>query len=231
MPVEIPTTEIIQRVFAITPDQSGCGSSLGYATNQAFYLITAAHVLGGMEHAKKSSLYIFKNDEWLRVEATPFYVAKRPYQEGDIDIAVVKTQLKSSPSNLTLSLGGAMMGQDAHFLGFPYFGGSINHKGTEFNENFPIPFVKKAVISAIHNPIIFLDGHNNPGFSGGPVVFYDYQEKKKKIAGVVSAYLTQTGEINKIETATRDFYRENSGIGIAYNIEYANKLIKEIDAY
>jgi hypothetical protein len=34
------------------------------------------------------------------------------------------------------------------------------------NRNFPLPFVKKALLSAMANGYYYLDGHNNPGFSG-----------------------------------------------------------------
>ena len=104
-------------------------------------------------------------------------------------------------------------------MGFPYFG-AIKSGCEEFNRGFPIPFVKKAIVSAINNPVIYLDGHNNPGFSGGPLVFWDYAEKRRKIMGVISGYYP-----HRIPGTD---YPENSGIGIAYNIQYAKDLINTV---
>jgi hypothetical protein len=42
---------------------------------------------------------------------------------------------------------------------------------------FSVPLIKKAIISAtVHEhgaTVLLLDGHNNPGFSGGPIVYRD----------------------------------------------------------
>jgi hypothetical protein len=55
-----------------------------------------------------------------------------------------------------------------------------------------LPFVKKAIISAydVVNGINiwYLDGINNPGFSGGPVVFNRHGSTDWHVAAVVSAY-------------------------------------------
>jgi hypothetical protein len=228
MAIEVPTSEIIQRVFAISPDGKSCGSALAYPVNGTFHFITAAHVLEGMPQGKNNNLYMFKENQWRQLDVIPYYVEQRPYREGDIDLAIVKTQIPVSEKEPTINLSPANMiiGQDVYFLGFPYFGGGINHRPEAFNEGFPLPFIKKATLSAMHHPVIYLDGHNNPGFSGGPVMFWDHQEKKRKILGVISAYLTQSGEIKKIETSAKEFYRENSGIGIAYNINLITDLIE-----
>jgi len=66
-----------------------------------------------------------------------------------------------------------VIGQDVFFLGFPYNYDSLLQQ-SPFG-NTPIPFVKKACMSAIiksgEDILLLLDGHNNPGFSGGPVCF------------------------------------------------------------
>ena len=61
------------------------------------------------------------------------------------------------------------LAQDVYFLGFPF--GMSTDIG-DLNLNFPLPFVKKAILSAFGKDegLVLLDGHNNPGFSGGPVV-------------------------------------------------------------
>ena len=42
--------------------------------------------------------------------------------------------------------------------------------------------------------VLLLDGHNNPGFSGGPVLFKDRLksgDNKYHLIGVISAYVNQ----------------------------------------
>ncbi len=60
------------------------------------------------------------------------------------------------------------LSQDAFFLGYPF------GMGTYIHEVQAWAFVKKGIISSFGKlggvRRIFLDGMNNPGFSGGPVV-------------------------------------------------------------
>lgn len=62
-----------------------------------------------------------------------------------------------------------------YFLGFPFGKLFSDVKFEKANERYSLPFVKKATWSASapagDGAVIFLDGHNNHGFSGGPIVF------------------------------------------------------------
>ena len=75
---------------------------------------------------------------------------------------------------------------------------------------------------------IFLDGHNNPGFSGGPVVITNLGNESKhkmRIIGVISAYLN---EEKVIKTPYGDFKnRENSGIVVSYAFDHVFEIIKK----
>lgn len=231
MTFNFPIREIIQRTCAVRVSaETGSGSSLAYPMNGFYYLITASHVLGDLPHGKENNIELLKDDKWHSIVSTPYYYAKRPHQDNDIDVAIIKTSIpvQVAESQLLLTSKNCFVGQDVFFLGFPYLGTSIEYKAKEINSGFPFPFIKKATLSAFDDPIIYLDGHNNHGFSGGPVAFYDYKENKHKILGVISAYLTHRGEIKRIETATKDFYEENSGIGIAYDIRFAVDLLEQI---
>lgn len=101
------------------------------------------------------------------------------------------------------------------------------------NRGFPIPFVKKGIISSfitdsLGTTQIFLDGHNNPGFSGGPVVvtnFGNETKHKMRIIGIVSAYLNE----NKItKTPIGDFVnKENSGIVLTYAFDHVFEILEK----
>ena len=97
----------------------------------------------------------------------------------------------------------ALLGDEGFFMGFPY-GLSTSDRGNT-NAGFPLPLLKKAVFSgnSLMNDIyvLLLDGHNNPGFSGGPVLFKDRLksgDNKYHLIGVISAYVNQKNEMTVI---------------------------------
>ena len=56
--------------------------------------------------------------------------------------------------------------------------------------------MKHGILSALYfSPknydILYIDGINNPGFSGGPIVIVDKSSRMQKIIGVVSGYRPQ----------------------------------------
>lgn len=61
------------------------------------------------------------------------------------------------------------MSEEVFFLGYP-FGLSFDIGAAGWGH--PLPLVKRATLSAfkLDEGLLLLDGHNNPGFSGGPVV-------------------------------------------------------------
>jgi hypothetical protein len=92
-----------------------------------------------------------------------------------------------------------------------------------------MPFVKKAILSAMstENEVehLFLDGHNNPGFSGGPVVFKTHGSNDLKVAAVISGYRYTEGPVFSDGSAMPLVYRYNTGIIVAHSIRIATDLI------
>ena len=89
---------------------------------------------------------------------------------------------------LEATADGITVGQCVYFLGFPLgMMGSAN----DINNSFPIPLVKSGVLSGLcGTPLweLLVDGHNNPGFSGGPLVFSPPRERDFRVAGVITVY-------------------------------------------
>jgi S1-C subfamily serine protease len=149
------------------------------------YLITAKHVIASLK-TPEDVIEIRKGDQWIPL------TVKVLRCDDPIDIAVLVP-----PSQLTVTfsleptLKDIRFGQDVYFAGFPY---GMFTSGQNVNATFPIAFVKKAIMSASMNQngatTIFLDGHNNPGFSGGPIVYRDLDQSNFvfKLAGVVAGY-------------------------------------------
>lgn len=111
-------------------------------------------------------------------------------------------------------------GMEVYFYGFPLGDLGTQALGIRF------PLVKKAIVSGWvkHNGLnkILLDGYNNLGFSGGPVVAYDTSSKKMCLVGVVSAYIPEPVSI-KYKGHTLSV-NENSGIIICYGRHYIEEL-------
>ncbi len=192
-------------------------------------IITAKHIVEGLAEKQSAQIEFFNGNNFERLLAIPYFC------EGDIDIAILQTgQKHATPeTGLELGCGNLLVGQDTFFLGFPYFQGNIRYQSESINSGLPFPLVKKAACSGFYKDYFYLDGHNNPGFSGGPVVFNDVEHHKQKICAVISSYVTHAGELARVgvvETENADgfVYGENSGIIEAYKIEHAINLITNV---
>lgn len=144
------------------------------------YLITAKHVVAGL--GDEGRIDIFINNNWKQLKVKIFRCA------DPVDIAVL-----IPPYQLTVAFplsinGGVYYGQEAYFLGFPF---GIRTPASGVNGPYPIALIKRGTVSSIEkiNPVgnatrILLDGYNNPGFSGGPIVYRD-MDKPGYVMGVI----------------------------------------------
>jgi len=204
-------------------NQLGTSFLIDYKSNQ--FLVTARHLFPNAVHKTIISFKILKDTSWVTLNATVL-ISDTP----QIDIAI----LQLDPSNYLPnpfsfdSPSDNVLGDGGYFLGFPF--GLKNDDLGKVNYGFPFPLVKKVTFSGaiIKNgiSILLLDGHNNPGFSGGPVVFMDrFSTPKNKwfIAGVVSAYVNQNKQM--ITPLGVLNYDENSGIIIAISSTHIISII------
>lgn len=210
----------LQRTFRIQHG-SGCGTSFTVDQGTKQYLVTARHVVAGIK--KIDQIEIFFENKWHSLDCEVVGEAA-----GNIDITVLSVPLQLSPTySLQATTDGVYFGQDVYFLGFPY---NLFADIGAANRNFPLPFIKRATLSSMIDPkgedILFLDGHNNPGFSGGPVIYSPPGTRDFRVAGVISGYRYENEPIFEGDTPTPLAYRYNTGIIIAYNIRHAVDLIR-----
>lgn len=172
------------------------------------------------------TVQLHREGEWRDLQCTLVGVSP-----GKIDIAVLAPPQVISPTHpLNPSHANLYLSQDAFFLGYPF---GLQADIGALNANYPLPLVKKACVSLmkLHGaaPHYFLlDGHNNPGFSGGPVVFSPPGvAQTTSVAGVVSGYRFEWGEVFGADkqSKTGDLFQFNTGIVIAYSISHAIELI------
>ena len=230
---QILTVGLARSVYLIKYGQS-FGTGFILHTGEKEYLVTAAHVVGGMKSGEKIGV----RTGWDRWEE--FAVTRVPIP-SKVDIAVLVTDRPISLQGEWIEVGstaGLDFNLAVHFLGFPY-GGELNLNGRTYRLSssylkdglsFPIALVKHGVIAGWDNRdpdsrIIFIDAINNPGFSGSPVVFWDSLTKLPKVFGVVTARLPE--QLMVPDGAPPPPLWDNSGIVIAHDISGALKAIQQ----
>lgn len=210
-------TNVIERVFYLKKGNiTGTCFILDFEKKQ--YFVTAKHVIPDLK--KGDIIELCYKNSWKKFGIT---LAIHASGETDISIFVINEELPLS-FNLPAEFKSIIYGQDVYFLGFPYgFRSDIG----EANRGFPLPVVKKGILACIFpkDPagLFLIDGHNNSGFSGGPVVYKNQNSDDFKVAGVVSGYYPeQEAKDDKLVPIKNT----NSGLIRAYQIEKAIELIK-----
>ena len=217
----VPTSNVLQRTFQLAFDGSQ-GTCFTVDCNNRQYIVTAKHLV---KQIKATAIIQIRHDEsWKDCQVNLVGHCDEP-----IDISVLAADLQLSPTHcLRMNPADIILGQEVYFLGFPY---GLNTNIGETNRNFPIPFVKKAILSAMETKLdlLFLDGHNNPGFSGGPVVFSQGQNPTDafSVAGVISGYHASTLPVYQAGEATALVSQYNTGIIHSYGIKHVIRLIDQ----
>ena len=220
------TANVFRRTFFIKFGNSK-GTAFAIDIENRQYLITARHVVEGVNDKDKIEIYHEKT--WKPISIVVVGMGKA--EKLDTDIAVLATDVKLAPSHpLPATADELVFGQRVYFLGFP-FG---LHTTTKISNGYPIPIVKGALMSGTEEDngtrgvVFLLDGHNNPGFSGGPVVFKSAEkhELEFKVLGVVSGFRTENIPITFMGKKTELASKANTGIIVCPSIKQATEMIR-----
>ena len=216
------TFNAIHRIFHLKiGEATGTVFALDYGGRQ--YLVTASHLLKGMETL--DDVRIFHDGQWKAVPCQ--MVGIKP----DADTAVLAPGLQLAPTlPLEATMADLTYGQQVFFLGFPL--GMMSAAG-ELNRDFPFPLVKSGVLSGIEQGTttrIWVDGHNNPGFSGGPLIFIPPHEqfstnRAYRVAGIISGYRFSVLPVVDQQGRQIGTLNENTGIVLAHAIQGALDLM------
>lgn len=212
--------DIIQSIYRIKYG-SGNGTCFQISNSGQRYLISAKHIFPDKKNNDNLEFEIFHDNSWKTHEGKLFI-----HSNDNIDIAAIDLLEHSfyRESNVELAHPEELYtSQECFFLGFPY---NMYSDLPKANDNLPVPFIKKAIFSLFtgdesNEKIAYLDGHNNPGFSGGPVAAEIIGKNITKICSVVSSYVVQS---NKLEKTTL-LYGENSGIIVSYSATHIMEII------
>jgi hypothetical protein len=227
---QVPTSNVLYRVLRIKTATS-TGSAFTIEVDGKQYVITARHLLKGFGREGEIELWI--EGRWSRHRARALYPSKELVDIAALDLGrAVTVTFPLEPSS-----GGLTLGQQAYFLGYPHgLGGSGSAGPPGFGE---LPFLKSGIVSAVDDRdpeagILYLDGQNNVGFSGGPIVFWHSASGSFRVAGVVRGYRNEALPVLKKKKlddpaaqAYNDLYtRANSGIVIGYDIRHIVEAIR-----
>jgi hypothetical protein len=188
------TSNVFERVLSVRvnagTDHEGTATAFTLDVDGREYLITAKHVVQGL--MDKDKIDVFVHDGWSPITVEIFCC------EDPVDIAVLVPPRQLTVNyDLPFDKTRITFGQDTFFLGFPY---GIMPSGRGVNGVYPLAVVKKGTFSgqlvldsAKKATMLLLDGYNNPGFSGGPIVYHDANEGgyALKLAGVVSGFIPE----------------------------------------
>jgi S1-C subfamily serine protease len=216
--------EILGRtLFIKSGEEAGTAFKVDYKSK--VYLVTARHVVAALP-LKGGMIQVKQQREWK-----DFKIVKKILPSSDeVDIAVLQTEeTVSKPYEITWSdKDSVTFGQQIWFLGYPY------GLGTQFS-NAEIPFIKRGTLSAIDTSnrdavLWYIDGFNNPGFSGGPIIYWDFNKHAIRILGVVKGYKFENAKVlvNGVEQDTNLLV--NSGILVGYSIKHAFDAIEKANS-
>jgi len=222
--------EVLTQVFRIRIGQE-FGTAFTIDVDSQQYLVTVDHLIP--TGCAECSLDVWLDNAWISLTGR----AIRPRSNEVAAVAIALSERLSPESTAWSKVDELEIAQQMYFIGFPFGLRTAGTTGAQISE---IPFVKTGILSAVdsRNPravVLYVDGHNNPGFSGGPVVFYPQGEAEPRIAGVLIGYRWDALPVVKREDlrdpnaeSFKDLYtRGNSGIVVAFSIEHLIEAIRE----
>lgn len=215
------TANVYNRVFFIKAADYGTAFSIDHGGRQ--YLVTAKHLVNA---EKQETIKFFFNRKWVDIAAELIGLGG-----GETDIAVfrVNALLCTKDFPLEPSSKDMVISQDVFFVGYPY---KMWTDAGEAMNGRPCPFVKKGLLSSsfVGNdgvPRLYIDALNNPGFSGGPIVFQPPGRTEFKIAGVVSKFKIEYEKvIDHMGDHTEMTVAYNTGFLIGHDISKAIEIIE-----
>lgn len=251
------TTAALYRTFMIHT-VFGLGTAFSIDVDKREYWITAKHMLTGIKSgpagaytAKSATVSLLsqkgesiqgRDQQWV----TETFAVMDPGKDIDILVLVPTHALLPAEGSLNVDPGGIGFGADCEFVGFPYGGGWKAH--TDTDTLLWLPYVKHCTVSGeISEPVRLwvLDGINNEGFSGGPVLFNT--GTNQKVFAVISGFHTEAVDVlpapttadrttsavppppelpGQTATSNKQIVNVNSGFILAFDIQPAIEAIR-----
>ena len=183
------TSNIFLRVFPIRVGTSR-GTAFTLEIENRQYIVTAKHVFEG----ELPETVEIRLDDWMSIPAT---LVGQGGGQDDVLILATDRQL-SAAFPVDVGTKGLMLGQSVRFLGYIQ---TVRTSPLPGHKKRGAPLVLSGIVSGFdfrggggEGTSLWIDGHNNKGLSGGPVVYQpasapSREECRWKLAGVISAYV------------------------------------------
>ena len=230
------TNALFGRIFKIRHRDS-IGTAFALEHEGCQYLVTAKHCV--QEIVGDTSIGIFIEGKWQ-----PLQIKLTGHGGGSVDVSVLSPSIQLAPTYnpSRFKPTGASLGDDVYFLGYPL---GLHTNFFEYS-SLPLPIIKKAYLSGVigdpPNSHFLLDGHNNRGFSGGPVVTHRIDERKPEggtssskwpgriygLLGIISAFRVEMERAYEGDTLSNTIQvPTNSGLMIVFPAGRAIEIIQE----
>lgn len=201
----------------------GAGTAFTIDHEDRQYLVTAKHLLPKGETEPEVRVRNRLASATIR-----FHPLAVDPPVADVAVTPLSEALTEGELPLPASVDGLAWSQQLYFLGYPY-GLATNINTADPGDR--VPFVKSGIWSAAGKVdgvyVIYVDGHNNPGFSGGPVVGFPPEGDALQVCGVVSGYRTERQPVYVGAERLEQFSATaNTGIVIATGIQHVVDAIK-----
>lgn len=221
--------DMLQRTVLIKfENEMGTGFVLAYEGKA--YIVTAHHVVRDLKDG--GAIQVQRPEGWK-----DYHVAKILLPTcGEADVAVLDgdevlpPSFSAFPTAISQDDEGPMMGQQVWFIGYPFgLSGRSPNSSPEYGS---LPFIKRGTMSAIDssNPravVVYIDGFNNPGFSGGPIMYWNFKKNAYRILGVVQGYREDSAKVLVNGQHVDTNLLVNSGILVGYSVTHAIQAIKQ----
>jgi hypothetical protein len=248
----MPTNNILFKTLMIKT-KTEAGTMFAIDVDNREYWLTAKHILTGRKkgpsgEVKEKNVSLDVLDplgDTIKWNPVRFAVIE-PGKDVDIVVLVPNVKLQDiGLRDLQVSSGSFGIGGECSFLGYPYASTwTATFSNTTGSTPYKMPFIKHCYISGIiRQPaaMLVLDGINNPGFSGGPVLYNT--GPSQVVLGVISGYHSEPGEVYSIEvpdlstavtapdgkknTKKENVVDLNTGIVLAYSADVAVDAIRK----
>ena len=225
----LPTTNVLQKTFLIGQGDL-TGTAFAVELEGREYLVTARHVVPD----RSTVPWVLHAETKRTLPSTGIY-----HHPGKPDVVVITLSEQIAPLHpVELSSGGIILGQQMIMLAFPF---GWNYTQYNINNGYPMPFVKSAILSAFvpkgETSVIYLDGHSNTGFSGGPIVAEGKSQQVPKIIGLVTQsnnegtphpnqFEPPLDQLNGYPVPNDHVHPTNSGFVFAHDIRHVIEVIE-----
>ena len=223
--------EAICRVFRIKCDECQCtGSAFTIEYNGEQFLVTAKHLFSRNKYKPTQKIALLLDNGYQEKDVEVYY-----HDIEAVDIAVLRLKQREDISpryENPFSSESLAYSQDMYFLGFPY---DYDQRVAPLpDRKIPMPFVKKGCLSGFGVDAdgigwLYIDGINNPGFSGGPACANIQGKSVMGICGVVCSYRFDKSVLfDDKDNATPYHIRSNTGIVNVCDIKHVFEIFDQI---